>query len=265
LIPQFGRLALTGNFTHCFYLDLLAGSGLVELENNAILPGSALVALAANAPTQKFEMYYFVERDTTKAQLLDQRLSRVREALKREYVVEVGDCNAVLPKILKEIYRNDPEHSCFLALLDPEGYTEIGWETIQMLLGGGKGDLIFNFTEGVARNVQNARQDTSYVPSLQRFFAEPHEDWIQCDGYDALVDHFSSKFQMVNGIKRTTFRIDVADEANRPLYALIIATGSTGYANIVRDLKKRLDATKAAHLRNIYDEFSGKSKPLTSY
>jgi hypothetical protein len=26
LIPQFGRLARTGNFTHCYYLDLLAGS-----------------------------------------------------------------------------------------------------------------------------------------------------------------------------------------------------------------------------------------------
>ena len=40
----------------------------------------------------------------------------------------------VSAKIAKKIYGNDPEHSCFLALLDPEGYTKIGWETVQVLL-----------------------------------------------------------------------------------------------------------------------------------
>jgi len=39
----------------------------------------------------------------------------------------------VSPKIAKKTYGNDPEHSCFLALLDPEGYTKIGWETAQVL------------------------------------------------------------------------------------------------------------------------------------
>ena len=49
------------------------------------------------------------------------------------------------------------------------------------------------------------------------------------------------------------------------MYGLLIATGSTGYANIIRDLKKRLDATEIGSLRNIIEEIEGKHRPLTSY
>lgn len=264
LIPQFGRLAKTGGFVHCYYLDLLAGSGIVELKRDVTVPGSAIVALAAPTSEPHFENYYFVESDPTKASLLKKRLGRVSEPLKRNYEVKTGDCNTILPDILTAIYANEPEHSCFLALFDPEGYLETAWATLATLLGRGKGDLVFNFTEGVARNVKKARTDRSYIPSLQRYFGESENEWFQYDGYDELIDHFSSKLQHVSQIDRTAFRIDIK-ENNRPLYGLIIATGSTGYANIVSDLKTRLDLISVRDLESTYDQLTGKSKPITSY
>lgn len=262
LIPQFGSLARSGNYSHCFYLDLLAGSGLVKLDDQNVMPGSAMVALAAETTPPHFEKYYFVEGNAGRADLLDRRLVGISKSMNRRYSVERGDCNAVLPRILSEIYANDPDQSCFLALCDPEGYAETAWGT---LLGRGKGDLIFNFTEGVARNVQKARTDPSYVPLLEKYFGDNKDVWLALDGYSPIITYFESKLQVVNGIRRTVSRIDIRDEGNHPLYDLLIATGSRGYANIISDLKKRLDATNIIHVKNIIEEIEGKRRPLTSY
>jgi three-Cys-motif partner protein len=265
LILKFGTLALTGGFTHCFYLDVLAGSGILKLEND-VIPGSAMVALAAETTRPHFAKYFFIEKVAAKANVLEERLGRVAKGLgDRKFEVIREDCNRALPRVLEEIYREDPEHSCFLALFDPEGYTETAWSTIEILLGRGKGDLIFNFTEGVARNVQKARDDPSYLPSLRRHFGEPEDVWLHLNGYDELIEHFGEKLALVGRIKRTTFRIDIRDEENRPLYGLLLATGSRGFANIIGDLKRRLDSTGVIHLKNIYAELTGKGKPLDTY
>ena len=265
LIPQFGRLARTGNFTHCFYLDLLAGSGVLRIGED-IFPGSAIVALAAKTASPYFAKYYFIESDLAKATLLRDRLRRIATDLQdRQHEVISENCNTALPRILSEIYREDPEQSCFLALLDPEGYTETEWSTVETLLGGGKGDIIFNFTEGVARNVEKAKTEASYVASLRRYFGESAENLLRLEGYDQLIEHFGTKLTLVKGIRRTVFRTDVRDEENRPLYGLLLATGSTGFANIMNDLKKRLDSTRARDLENIYYELTGRSKSLNHY
>ena len=100
--------------------------------------------------------------------------------------------------------------------------------------------------------------------STFRYFGESDIDWLRCDGYNELIDHFSGKLKQVDQIERTIFRIDVK-ENNRPLYGLLIATGSSGYANIVKDLKKRLDPITVRDLESTYDQLVGKSKPINSY
>lgn len=264
LIPTFCKLALTGNFTRCYYLDLLAGSGILRFGD--ILPGSAMVALAADTPAQGFEKYFFIESDKQKATLLEKRLQQIGRSLaNRRFEVRAEDCNRALPTILGEIYSGDPSRSCFLALFDPEGYAETAWSTLETLLGHGKGDLIFNFTEGVARNVEKARTDKSYRPLLERYFGEPESEWLHLKGYDELIEHYKTKLASVNGITRTVFRIDVRDQKKRPLYGLLFATGSSGFANVIEYLKSRLDMTEARHLQNIYDQLMKKIKPLSNY
>lgn len=125
--------------------------------------------------------------------------------------------------------------------------------------------MIFNFTEGVARNAEKARTNASYISLLEKYFGEPKDNWLHLKTYNQLVEYFSLKLRDVKEIKRLTFRIDVTDDRNHPLYALLIATGSGGYANIARYLKRRLDATEVSLMRNIWEEFAGKSKPITSW
>jgi three-Cys-motif partner protein len=246
-------------------LDVLAGSGVLRVEGD-IFPGSAIVALAAETTSPHFEKYYFIESDMAKATLLKSRLDRVAASLQnKQYEVTKENCNVALPRILNEIYRADPEHSCFLALLDPEGYTETEWYTVETLLSRGKGDMIFNFTEGVARNVEKAKTDASYISSLRKYFGEAEENLLRLEGYEQLIDHFGTKLTLMNAIRRTVFRIDVRDEENRPLYGLLLATGSTGFANIMNDLKRRLDSTRSRELKNIYYELTGRSKSLDNY
>jgi 16S rRNA G966 N2-methylase RsmD len=79
-----------------------------------IFPGSAIVALAAETTSPHFEKYYFIESDTAKAALLKNRLGRIAASLRtRQHEVTRMDRNVALPMILNEIYRVDPEHSCF--------------------------------------------------------------------------------------------------------------------------------------------------------
>jgi hypothetical protein len=49
------------------------------------------------------------------------------------------------------------------------------------------------------------------------------------------------------------------------LYGLLLATGSSGVANIINDLKRRLDSTRVIDLKNIHAELIGKSTTLTKY
>jgi three-Cys-motif partner protein len=265
LIPKFGDLASKGGLTNCFYLDVLAGSGITRVEKE-ILPGSAIVALASETTAPHFRRYYFIEKDLAKANLLRSRLARVAaDRGNREFEVRSGDCNKILPEVLDHIYREGSESSCFLALFDPEGYSETSWSTVQMLLGRGRGDLIFNFTEGVARNVQKAKSDATYIPALHEYFGERSDAWLHLEGYESLVEHYVQRLLVVNGMKRIVSRIDVRDDKNRPLYALLIATGSTGVANIIQTLKKRLDPIRVRDIEAIHAELSGKSKPLYHY
>ena len=125
--------------------------------------------------------------------------------------------------------------------------------------------MIFNFEESRDKNAEKARTNASYISLLEKYFGEPKDNWLHLKGYNQLVEYFSLKLRDVNGIKRQTFKIDVTNDRNNPLYDLLIATGSSGYANIVRDLKRRLDATEVSLMRNIWEEFAGKSKPITSY
>lgn len=117
----------------------------------------------------------------------------------------------------------------------------------------------------MARNVEKARTDKSYRPLLERYFGEPESEWLHLKGYDELIEHYKTKLALVNGIRRVVFRIDVRDQKKRPLYGLLFATGSGGFANVIESLKIRLDKTEAKHLQSIYDQLTKRIKPLSSY
>jgi hypothetical protein len=46
---------------------------------------------------------------------------------------------------------------------------------------------------------------------------------------------------------------------------LIFATGSTGMSNVIKDLKKHLDAIKTKDIRQINDVIAGPQSQLTNF
>ena len=80
-----------------------------------------------------------------------------------------------------------------------------------------------------------------------------------------ILRYFKHKLSSTDHLSRTVFRIDVKDENNRLLYALLVATGSSGFANIIKDLKTRLDEITIKDMKSVYEQLIGRSKSIIDY
>lgn len=151
------------------YIDLFAGSGKCQGENNDISLGSPLLALATPKP---FDHYFFVDLDSSNIQALQQRCQSSPYADRVQYFTE--DCNAAVHQIAEEIQCLDSHYlpgrwSCLnLVFLDPYGL-EVQWETVKTLAQL-RTDLIIHYSQmGIQRNMpKDIDNPTETV--IDRFF-----------------------------------------------------------------------------------------------
>ena len=96
------------------YIDAFAGTGEIETsDGEAYLAGSAKRALSAE---KRFDYYYFIESDESKASELEHMIDTEFPHLKRFTTVYRGDANEKLGKIINDI---DWRFNRGLRFLDP--------------------------------------------------------------------------------------------------------------------------------------------------
>lgn len=228
------------HFDSYYYLDLFAGSGLMEAEN-VLFPGSPIVAVCSTLKNNKFKKYICMEADETRAEALDKRLKAVCN-----YYGTCGaevyrvDCNKELENILKSCC--SPGRICYLAFVDPQGI-DVNWKTLQTLLSHKTCDVILNFpTSGINRNLPISE----CAPLLSEFLG--NHDWMGKSIEQVLEDY---KDQMRN-YKHDVHSLEVKNQHGSRLYDLIFATNSMGMKNSLDDLKKRLNDIKTKDISGLY-------------
>ena len=121
------------------YIDAFAGTGEIETsDGEAYLAGSAKRALSAE---KRFDYYYFIESDESKASELEHMIDTEFPHLKRFTTVYRGDANEKLGKIINDI---DWRFSRGLLFLDPYA-TQVDWATLERVAGTKSIDVWYLF------------------------------------------------------------------------------------------------------------------------
>lgn len=121
------------------YIDAFAGTGEIETsDGEAYLAGSAKRALSAE---RRFDHYYFIESDESKASELEHMIDTEFPHLKRFTTVYRGDANEKLGKIINDI---DWRFSRGLLFLDPYA-TQVDWATLESVAGTKSIDVWYLF------------------------------------------------------------------------------------------------------------------------
>ncbi|WP_113651982.1 three-Cys-motif partner protein TcmP [Pedobacter namyangjuensis] len=154
---------------HLTYFDGFAGSGDIKIGNEEdfkIIAGAAKKIVAIGVP-RSFDIYYFVEMDTQKRDLLEYALKTIRATNNISVVAE--DCNVVL-KRLAEYLRADVSRKA-LVFLDPFGMN-LNWESVEILKGLGV-DLWILSPTGVGANrllKKDLKISEAWWQRLEKFF-----------------------------------------------------------------------------------------------
>lgn len=121
------------------YIDAFAGTGEIETsDSEAYLAGSAKRALSAE---RRFDHYYFIESDESKASELEHMIDTEFPHLKRFTTVYRGDANEKLGKIINDI---DWRFNRGLLFLDPYA-TQVDWATLERVAGTKSIDVWYLF------------------------------------------------------------------------------------------------------------------------
>ena len=121
------------------YIDAFAGTGEIETsDGEAYLAGSAKRALSAE---RRFDHYYFIESDESKASELEHMINTEFPHLKRFTTVYRGDANEKLGKIINDI---DWRFNRGLLFLDPYA-TQVDWATLERVAGTKSIDVWYLF------------------------------------------------------------------------------------------------------------------------
>lgn len=127
-------------FFKLMYFDGFAGTGYItksasdEIGNEieiSVTIGAARRIIELNSP-KSFDMYYFVEKDTKKVDLLHENTKKIFP--NKEIHLTAGDCNKKMLDLANFLRRPENKNYRTLAFIDPCGM-QVEWRTIEALRG----------------------------------------------------------------------------------------------------------------------------------
>jgi three-Cys-motif partner protein len=244
-------------FDTYYYIDLFAGSGLMEADNYFFV-GSPIVAVSSTLKEKPFSKYICIECDQTRRDVLEQRMNKActhHETCGAEIIQ--ADCNQEIENVLKKY--SPQGNTCYLAFVDPQKYTDLRWQTLETLMRYGIGDIILNFpTMSLIRNItkEESRQ------SVSDFIGD--DGWTQLNplSINNVLEHFKSK---MNRFRREVHSIEVKGDKNNRLFDLVFATNSRGMKNALEDLKERLNAIRTKDIKGLYSVVAEGQMQMENY
>jgi three-Cys-motif partner protein len=244
-------------FDSYYYIDLFAGSGLMEAEN-CFFVGSPIVAVSSTLKEKPFSKYICIECDEARRNVLEQRMNKAcahHETCGAE--ITQADCNQEIGNVLREY--SPLGKTCYLAFVDPQKYTDLRWQTLETLMSYGTGDIILNFpTMSLNRNITKVESRQS----VSDFIGD--EDWTQLNplNIDNVLEHYKNK---MNRFRREVHSIQVKGDKNNRLFDLVFATNSKGMKNAMEDLKEKLNAIRTKDIKGLYSVVAEGQMQMEAY
>lgn len=217
-------LKATKTAMYKYYIDCFAGATeYIHKASGKIIPGSATIALNLNT-SEKFDEYFFIEIDPVRIEALEE-LKLIHPD--KNITIMQGDCNDLLPQILKKINLKSP----IFIFLDTDGL-HIKWNTLAIASKWRSEFLInFPFYMSIKRQMpwdENKMQETS-ATTINEFYGT--DEW-RAMLYDPvkskkqinhdLIHLYEQKLKSL-GFKYVLFSDTFSSSTGNKLYYLVFA------------------------------------------
>ena len=214
------------------YFDGFAGSGDIEVENsndiNAhVIEGAAIKILKIDKP-RAFDIYYFVEKNKSLAEALNQKIHA--HFPNKKFYVQAEDCNLKLRDLAKFLRTPTGKSFKVLGFIDPKGM-QLEWASLEILRGLPIDLWVLNPTSGTNRLLVRKKEiDKSWIYRLNMVLGLSKEE---------ILNHFYSKQHTLFG---DTELFKESDPINRlhELYASRIAGNVFKYVSNPKVLRNNL-------------------------
>lgn len=233
------------------YLDLFSGSGIVDIEGlKKHYLGSPLVV--TKTITEKFDKYYFFEKDSAKTDQLNKLLEG------ENVIIKTGDCNELVDSALDQI-SGLGNHS--LVFIDPFAM-EIDFKTIKKFAGIGCDFVITVSTEEIFRAVRqwfaNPNWNSSKVDSF--FGGDAWKIELKDINNDEAIFDYYSRLIVQYAFKKTPKSTKVKKTVGGHHYFILFtSTGGKGekpeFFKIIDSFNSRIDRMDGEQILNYLEHY----------
>ncbi|MDR4512329.1 MAG: three-Cys-motif partner protein TcmP [Nitrososphaeraceae archaeon] len=256
-IEPFVKILRKNNFKKWVFVDPFAGSGLFKINDKFNFPGSPLIPLFRR---EQFHKYLLSDVNQKYINALNLRIKNFEniEILNNIEIKKI-DCNKRINEIFSGSRPNNWKDIAYLVFLDSYGL-DISWDNMARILNSGPVDIIFTFmTWGIVRN-KNIIQSR---PKLNKFFGDIH--WQSLSKQDDFVEYYCKKIQKFGHYKKyKTYNIAIENlKGNR--YDLILATQSEGGANVLNDLRKKIESINPKMIEGAFSVARGEQRQISEF
>jgi three-Cys-motif partner protein len=246
------------------YIDLLSGSGIVDVRGEFKIIGSPLAAIYF--ARQPFSKMFLAERDELAREALEKRLRIVMQEQKLDFekIVDKIYPNAKMAGEAAIEYMNGKlrkkESVLNLCLIDYEGFKEVPFDLI-MKISKFYGDTIINYqTHQLARVINEKNADF-----LTSFFGTDQWKAFSSDNYKDTLQLYQSQLKK----NRPIFEAIEISSDRAYYYHLIFACRETAkgsqWMDAIRNIKPKIEASNAGTVEDIIDIIKGNQSRLTDF
>ncbi|MGB8218717.1 MAG: three-Cys-motif partner protein TcmP [Candidatus Methanoperedens sp.] len=246
------------------YIDLLSGSGIVNIKGELKIIGSPLAAIYF--ARQPFSKMFLAESDELAREALEKRLRIVMQEQKLDFEKIVGKIypNAKMAGEAAIDYMSgklrNKENVLNLCLIDYEGFKEVPFDLI-MKISKFHGDTIINFqTHQLARVIND--QNADYLTS---FFGTDRWKDFSSDNYKETLQLYQSQLKKTRPIFES---IEISSD-HAYFYHLIFACRETAkgsqWMDAIRKIRPTIEASNAGTVKEIINIIKGNQRQLSDF
>ncbi|MFA4957286.1 MAG: three-Cys-motif partner protein TcmP [Candidatus Methanoperedens sp.] len=246
------------------YIDLLSGSGIVDVRGEFKIIGSPLAAIYF--ARQPFSKMFLAERDELAREALEKRLRIVMQEQKLDFekIVDKIYPNANMAGEAAIEYMNGKlrkkENVLNLCLIDYEGFKEVPFDLIKRI-SNFFGDTIINYqTHQLARVIND--QNADYLTS---FFGTEQWKAYSSANYKETLKLYQSQL-----MKNRPIFVPIEIKSGSPYYYHLIFTcretsSGSKWMDAIRNIKPKIEASDAGTVEDIIDIIKGNQRQLTDF
>ena len=251
-------------FDGAVYVDLFAGTGLVEIEDTGdVIAGSAPCAITSG---KGFNYSVLVEKNRESSATLQQRMENIAQG---EFDVVTGDANMVIGEVIEKIKTKFHKPIIF-AFVDPEGM-EIKFRTLKQLSDAFTScDFLINVNPGVARVAGQIESGMSGREQTMEEFLNSNVEEIltRIAAGQPVESQYAMRVRSVLG-KEIGETIAVRKVGNDVAYYLLCYTrlteGGSAYRRTYSELKNRIEGLDGKRVIDALNQIFSRSYSIDSY